>query len=697
MKHLALAFALCSFGATLTGCGGGGGGGGGGGNPTTVQILNKQTSIPAGTQFVFNAQTFHNHHNPQGVTWTLTPATGEGTLTNTVNNGSASSVTYTAPNNSCSNCVTVTATSIENPSSADSDTFSIAGSAIIVSTTTVPGGLVGIPYGSALQAIGGTPPYTWTVSSGALPGGLNITTNSANITGQTIAAITGTPTTAGATQFTVKVTDSANPAGSMTQPLSITTGTASTANDAELNGQYAFEISSFGSVAGNRHAEVGSFTADGMGHITSGVVDCNGPNGSAQAVPLLSGSPGSYAVGPDHRGTLTLNFASIALCGFTSRTVAFALGSLNNSGVATAGRLVEFDYTTATPNDVGSGVLYLQQSAAFALSSIKGPYAFQLIGQNTTPGVRVVEAGAATADGAGNLNPGELDINNNGTATNTAFTVTLTIDAANTATSGRLIFKFTTGASGNAVLYIVSANHGLLMTTDAESSNGLVSGEMQLQSSTSFSNADLTGSAVFYLEDQGQTTGDSRATIGLVSFDGAGKLTVVSQDKNDSGVHTSKTNQTGLTYSVAANGRVTITGANNPQTAYLVSPTSAFLIESSGGTSAGFVEVQSGGPFSAASISGNYIFGVAPPAVPASVFSSGIATSTGGGTLNVTSDESGLFGLALDQAITATGFNVASNGVGTDSVGDVIYMISPTKAVFINVSAAAPDVVIIQQ
>jgi len=162
-------------------------------------------------------------------------------------------------------------------------------------------------------------------------------------------------------------------------------------------------------------------------------------------------------------------------------------------------------------------------------------------------------------------------------------------------------------------------------------------------------------------------------------------------------VHTSKTNQTGLTYSVAANGRVTITGANNPQTAYLVSPTSAFLIESGGGTSAGFVEVQSGGPFSAAAISGNYIFGVAPPAVPASLFSSGIATSTGGGTLNFTSDESSLFGLALDQAITASGFNVASNGVGTDSVGDVIYMISPTQAVLINVSTPTPDVVIIQQ
>jgi len=129
----------------------------------------------------------------------------------------------------------------------------------------------------------------------------------------------------------------------------------------------------------------------------------------------------------------------------------------------------------------------------------------------------------------------------------------------------------------------------------------------------------------------------------------------------------------------------------------LLSPTSAFLMETSGGTNAGFVEVQSGGPFSAASISGNYIFGVAPPAVPASVISSGVATSTGGGTLNVTSDESGQFGLALGQAITATGFNVAANGVGTDSVGDVIYIISPTNAVLINVSTPTPDVVIIQQ
>jgi len=571
---------------------------------------------------------------------------------------------------------------------------------VAISTTSVPGGLVGLPYGSALGAIGGTPPYTWSVSNGSLPAGLSITSNSNNVTGQTVNAITGTPTAAGTTQFTVQVTDSANPASTATQQLSITIATASTVNNAELSGQYAFEINSFGSVAGNRHAEAGSFIADGKGNITSGVVDCNSPNGSAQAVPL-SGSLGSYAVGPDHRGTFTLNFASTALCGFTSRTVAFALGSLNNSGVATAGRLVEFDYTTATPNDVGSGVMYLQQTAAFALSSIKGPYAFQLIGQNTTPGTRVVETGTVTADGTGNLNPGELDLNSNGIGMNTAFTGTLTTDPANTTAFGRLNLSCTScsavGAAGHEVIYIVSVNQALIITTDVEFSAGLMSGEMQSQSSTSFANSDLKGTAVFYLEDVGNTMGDARATLGLTSFDGAGNLTVVSQDKNDSGVHTTKTNQTGLTYSVAANGRITITGANSPLGGYLLSPTSAFLMETSGGTNAGFVEVQSGGPFSAASVSGNYIFGVAPPAAPASVLASGVATSAGGGTLNITADQSGPLGLALDQSITATGLNMATNGVGSDSTGDVIYIISPTKAVLINVSATAPDVVIVQR
>src|SRR5260370_11782949 len=206
----------------------------------------------------------------------------------------------------------------------------------------------------------------------------------------------------------------------------------------------------------------------------------------------------------------------------------FPLCSINGRNVAGAGGVIELEYTAAVGGPVGSGAMYLEQSSAFALASIKGPYAFQLIGQGTFAGARVVETGAVTADGAGNLNSGEFDLNTTGTDTNTAFTATLTTDATNTATSGRLAFKVATGASGTAVIYIISPANAFIITTDVAGSTGLLSGEWLSQSSTSFLTSDLKGNVVFYPAGQGQIAGDSVATLGLISFDGAGNATLVS-------------------------------------------------------------------------------------------------------------------------------------------------------------------------
>jgi hypothetical protein len=48
--------------------------------------------------------------------------------------------------------------------------------ALAILSTTFPNGTLNTPYNQVLQASGGTPPYTWSITSGALPTGLSITT-----------------------------------------------------------------------------------------------------------------------------------------------------------------------------------------------------------------------------------------------------------------------------------------------------------------------------------------------------------------------------------------------------------------------------------------------------------------------------------------------------------------------------------------
>jgi len=86
-----------------------------------------------------------------------------------------------------------------------------------ISVTALPAGETGASYRAILSATGGTAPYTWSLASGSLPAGLALSTSG---------DITGTPTQAGTTSFTVKATDSSSPAETATQSLSITIAAA---------------------------------------------------------------------------------------------------------------------------------------------------------------------------------------------------------------------------------------------------------------------------------------------------------------------------------------------------------------------------------------------------------------------------------------------------------------------------------------
>ena len=78
-----------------------------------------------------------------------------------------------------------------------------------------------MPYSATLSATGGTSPYSWSITSGALPVGLSLDATSGSIS--------GTPSVAGVSTFTIQATDSSNPAATAIKDLSISILSPSTA------------------------------------------------------------------------------------------------------------------------------------------------------------------------------------------------------------------------------------------------------------------------------------------------------------------------------------------------------------------------------------------------------------------------------------------------------------------------------------
>jgi hypothetical protein len=87
---------------------------------------------------------------------------------------------------------------------------------LAITTTSLPGGSLEVPYFKTLTGTGGTGTFTWTLAGGAFPNGLGIS-------GQ---AIQGNPTATGTFNFTVKMTDG-NGQSVTSGPLSITIASSS--------------------------------------------------------------------------------------------------------------------------------------------------------------------------------------------------------------------------------------------------------------------------------------------------------------------------------------------------------------------------------------------------------------------------------------------------------------------------------------
>lgn len=285
----------------------------------------------------------------------------------------------------------------------------------------------------------------------------------------------------------------------------------------DLNGIYVFSVT--GTDAGFAFlTTVGTFTANGSGGITGGVLDMNDPlfTGPAVALPITGGS---YNISPDGRGQATL---SVANPFGSSVTVAFVLAS------SAHGLIIEFD-----GNGTGSGTLDMQQ--AVTQSQIAGSYAFSLTGIssfNSSTGAEPVlaSAGAFTLDSNGNITAGTQDFNNNGTSVGeTVLGLTGVVNLSTVPGTATL-----TAASGgfcvsgcNFDIYPVDASHLKLIEID---SFPILAGDAFTQTSTIPTANVFTISGLDFVSQQAPFT-----AAGVINTDGSSQVTSGAEDINDAG------------------------------------------------------------------------------------------------------------------------------------------------------------------
>jgi large repetitive protein len=521
-------------------------------------------------------------------------------------------------------------------------------------TTSLPAGTANSPYSTFLQSGGGTPPVAWSVSLGSLPAGLSLTSSTG--------AISGTPSVVGTTSFSVTATDASTPVQRVQQALSINVAAAGS-NDAELNGPYAFLLQGFD--ANGPVAIAGSFIADGKGNLTGGIEDINRTLGAAASLAFT----GTYAVNADNRGAMTLT-STLGVSHFV-----FALGSIA-AGVAGLGHVVEFD--AAGPNVVG--VIKKQDATAFSLAAISGNFATGMSGAGST-GLPYALAGSFTANGLGVISAGDLDTKGPGlVAANTAFTGTYTVAA-----NGRGTSTLTVGTSViNQAFYVISANELLMISTDPLSvTNAIYGGSVLKQAAGAFSNASLNGASVIAVEGFTSSGSSLGVTIqmGVITAAGTGTFTI-SADENKAGV-LSPISSSGA-YSVAANGRTPIADKDHSWVIYLVGPNQGFVVDAKPSATSGMLEAQSVGLFTGGSLSGNFIFGDGTPVVKTSTLQSGVASANGIANIGSTIDQNAAGVLTAGMALADT-YTVAGNGrVVLSGSKQIMYIISPSKAVVVN-------------
>ena len=515
--------------------------------------------------------------------------------------------------------------------------------ALEVLTNAVPDAVLHQPYSYQLVAAGGVAPYTWKITSGALPPGMNPLSSGG--------LISGTPTSTGPFPFTVQATDSNSPAKMASASLSLTVDSSAGTLGITSAGQYNATVNTPFNALQTANGGVPPYTWTATGALPTGL-------SLSSSTGLISGAPGAAG--------LTEFFV----------TVTDSQGS----------------HTTQQVN--------ILVNSGNANGTLNGMYAGSFAGFDN--GKYFVAAYSFTANGDGKITAGEIDSNN---ASSGAKHATISSGTYTISSNGLGQISWT-DSSGGSVSLLVSTGAGELMRVIGFNQNGSSgtwgSGVLRQQNPSDFTEAALAGKWTFGYQGF-DLSGDPLSADGIYTLSG-GTLSNGLVDINDFGTFSPEVSFSGkITSSPAidSNGRstiqITINGVHIDEAVYVISADEVILTDIDSGGSL-FIDnslKQTSGSFGLGSMNGNSvgrgsrIHNVTTNAENQALV--GLFTADGKGNISLAIDTNtgGSFGFGVELATYA----VASNGrtVFTVSGGAeiVCYLIGVNEGFCINAIPAS--------
>jgi hypothetical protein len=326
----------------------------------------------------------------------------------------------------------------------------------------------------------------------------------------------------------VSVTITAASTTDPTATASATTVITPLGSNASLTGQYAFVVT--GVDANGFYSAAGSITADGLGNISGGEEDYANTLISSTMNSIL----GTYTVGSDGRGTITLNLSdpAVGVGGVQTLSVAFtnSVSTLVGETIVTTNQhalIMQVDSSATS-----SGTLDLQNSSAFGTGIPALGFVFANNGWDLSDSGETYFGGVAAADGAGNFT-GNLDINDTGNSENDSLgagVYSVALDGNGRGTLSVFPTIFGTPVELDYAFYMVGPEVYRFVELDAN----FVSGGSIYGAATTASAFDVTAvTGNFAFNDSGFGFNGPVGFAGQFTADGAGNLASGFSDSNE--------------------------------------------------------------------------------------------------------------------------------------------------------------------